>query len=223
MRLSSNDLSKLSVNEVAKVISVCYHNAKSLLDDAKLLLSHNRPPRAVSLAILADEELAKASLLTKAWVDNEEKLWLDAKDAFRKHEPKLVDFILEYLAKEYMEKGPQRIEQLLGKAAKAKPGGGGLNETKQQGIYVCLWNDQVGVPAEVISLDFAKEVISETEKMIEAYSSFSEDSGLVVILRAMRRDAEEGRVPHGVREFRQTVLKYKKTITSSQGKNRVIK
>lgn len=41
------------------VANACFSNAEALVGDAELLLAHDRPPRALALAVLATEELGK--------------------------------------------------------------------------------------------------------------------------------------------------------------------
>ena len=72
----------------ARGVSVCLGNARDLLDDAVVLLSHGRNARAVALAILALEEGDKVRqlfLLTHMGSDDASKQW----EAFRNHRPKL--------------------------------------------------------------------------------------------------------------------------------------
>jgi AbiV family abortive infection protein len=60
-RIASGRLERhaLSLSQVADGVSSCYHNAASLLSDAQLLWENSRHSRALSLTILALEELAK--------------------------------------------------------------------------------------------------------------------------------------------------------------------
>lgn len=58
----------LTLDETAEGLTACYLNGLYLLDDARLLGNHNRIPRALSLTILALEELAKISDLYEVFL-----------------------------------------------------------------------------------------------------------------------------------------------------------
>ena len=72
-RLSEGQNSKpiLSLDETAEGLTACYLNGLSLLDDARLLATHGRIPRALSLTILALEELAKVPDMDEQYVNPE--------------------------------------------------------------------------------------------------------------------------------------------------------
>ena len=78
--------------EVAEGLAACFANASSLLEDAFLLASHNRFPRALSLTILALEELAKIPDLDKQYLDPESRdnttSWKEFWNRFVRHKPK---------------------------------------------------------------------------------------------------------------------------------------
>src|SRR5712691_10537020 len=52
--------------QIAEGMHTCFCNSVSLLEDARLLAKHDRLGRALSLSILAMEELAKVSLVCDA-------------------------------------------------------------------------------------------------------------------------------------------------------------
>jgi len=77
----------ISPTSYARGVSVCLENARSLLDDALILMETERNPRAVALAILALEEGDKVRqlLLLCMGEGDMKKQW----EAFRGHGPKL--------------------------------------------------------------------------------------------------------------------------------------
>ena len=93
-RLSNGQNPKrpLSLDETAEGLTACYLNGKSLLDDARLLAAHGRQPRALSLTILALEELAKVPDLDRIFIDprtrSEVAEWTELWKRFAKHKPK---------------------------------------------------------------------------------------------------------------------------------------
>jgi AbiV family abortive infection protein len=93
-RLSSgrNPKRPLSLDETAEGLTACYLNGASLLDDARLLAAHGRQPRALSLTILALEELAKVPDLGEIFLDprtrSEVAEWTEFWKRFAQHKPK---------------------------------------------------------------------------------------------------------------------------------------
>ena len=59
------DQGQLSLDELGRGMHLCYLNARDLVEDAEVLLNR-RPGRALSLAILAWEELAKILIFGNA-------------------------------------------------------------------------------------------------------------------------------------------------------------
>lgn len=82
----------LSIDETAEGLTSCYLNGLSLLEDARLLAANGRTPRALSLTILALEELAKIPDLDELYIDpssrNDGSAWLDFWKRFSLHKPK---------------------------------------------------------------------------------------------------------------------------------------
>lgn len=93
-RLSSGQNSKrvLSIDEVAEGLTACYLNGLSLLEDARLLAANGREPRALSLTILALEELAKIPDLDGLYIDptsrTDNNAWSEFWKRFNHHKPK---------------------------------------------------------------------------------------------------------------------------------------
>jgi AbiV family abortive infection protein len=141
---------QLSVDEIGRGMHKNFKNATELIEDADLLLEH-RPERAISLAVLALEEIAKIILLANAaaraaktpvtWKEIEDDLNL------RSHKHKQAVFavygsaILDKLAS--VEGKGTYYEQMV-------PGGLGplLDYMKQLGFYVDIANGQFISPAE---------------------------------------------------------------------------
>ena len=82
----------LSVDETAEGLTDCYVNGLTLLDDARLLAANDREPRALSLTILALEELAKVPDLDELYLDprtrTDADAWTDFWKRFSQHKPK---------------------------------------------------------------------------------------------------------------------------------------
>jgi len=82
----------LTVHETARGLTACYLNALALLEDARLLAANGREPRALSLTILALEELAKVPDLYDHYVNpetrNDSNAWADLWKRWSRHQPK---------------------------------------------------------------------------------------------------------------------------------------
>lgn len=63
-------MSALSVAQIEEGRVAVIENARDLLEEAKLLLSHGRHARAYSLAHLACEEAQKEAMLTRAGLES---------------------------------------------------------------------------------------------------------------------------------------------------------
>ena len=141
---------RLSIDEIGRGMHKSYKNAADLIADAELLLEH-RPERALSLAVLAIEEIAKVVLLMNAavrarrstisWKDIQEKLDL------RSHRHKQAVFAA------YGRVILDKMASIAGKDMSYKqevPSGIGpmLDYMKQLGFYVDVVNGQFISPAE---------------------------------------------------------------------------
>ena len=92
-RLSSGQNPKriLCIRETAQGLTACYLNALALLEDARLLAANRHEPRALSLTILALEELAKVPDLFDHYVNpttrNDSNAWVDFWKRWGRHKP----------------------------------------------------------------------------------------------------------------------------------------
>jgi AbiV family abortive infection protein len=86
-----NPKQSLSLREAAQGLTACYVNVLGLLDDARLLAANNRQPRALSLTILALEELAKIPDLYEQYMNATPRNgsgWADFWKRWIQHKPK---------------------------------------------------------------------------------------------------------------------------------------
>src|SRR5580700_8210415 len=81
----------------SRTSSGCFENGKKLLEDAKLLFEWDRFSTALALSILAQEEFAKAFLLTL--VEDDALPWLpEIHQSMAKHQCKhLLAIVMEWL------------------------------------------------------------------------------------------------------------------------------
>jgi len=122
-------------------------NAKALVDEAKLLKENDHFARALSLAILALEELGKIPLICNMilYHKDDTEAWHKAWNEFQSHRFKLGVWtvygkqLLSVLGKSYESEFPSGIEPLTDKF-------------KQLGIYVSFFKGKFILPEE-----FAKD------------------------------------------------------------------
>lgn len=166
----------LDKKQIAMAMHLCYANAGALIDEAKLLKENGRNARAISLAILALEELGKIPLICEmiryraddadAW----RKFWQD----FYTHRTKQIvcssygEQVLRVCGHGYEVEFPSGIEPLIDKF-------------KQLGFYVSFFEDQFILPEHFAKdnsewLDWLLAVADERIASFEPFHSSLESS-----------------------------------------------
>lgn len=151
----------LDKKQIAAGTHLCFMNARSLSDEARLLRKNGNNARALSLIILALEELGKIPLIvnTMLYKRNDAKAWRDFWKVFQSHRIKLGVWtiygkqILHLLGKNYETELPSGIEALADKF-------------KQIGFYVTFFEDQFIFPEKFTKdnrdwLDFFLAILDE--------------------------------------------------------------
>jgi AbiV family abortive infection protein len=162
---------QLSVDEIGVGMHKCFTNASELIQDAELLLE-SRPGRALSLAVLAIEEVAKTILLAKAaaraaraslsWNDLQEDLDLRS----HKHKQEVFAAYGEALLNKISENGTWYDQKLPGDLCPL------LDFMKQLGFYVDVANGQFISPSEFGSDNkaWAEWLISVVKERLISFS-----------------------------------------------------
>ena len=136
-------------------------NAAALLQDAELLLSHQRWPRAHALAVLALEEVGKAGICLGALgyqEDQAQDFWLE----FRDHKTKLH---FAGAALQVLFGSEDQVEALVAVVAAAEAEAASEHAQKLRGLYVDL-DRQTG---EVLRPDAIDEgAAAQTVERVEA-------------------------------------------------------
>lgn len=130
--------------QIADGMHACYSNAVGLLDDARLLVSHARPARALSLSILALEELAKITMVCDAAAfGGDVDAWKEFWKEFGRHGPK-QEKGAEYgtLMEEAFDSSPYTLTFSEGIARH-------LEQLKQSGFYVDCIDGEFRSPARL--------------------------------------------------------------------------
>jgi AbiV family abortive infection protein len=143
--------------QVADGIAAALANARSLVQDAELLLQHQRFPRAAALGILAIEEAGKVPLLRALLLARDERELRDEWRAYRSHTKKNVLHIVPQL----VAQGARFLEDLRPVVDSESDHAHVLDALKQVAFYTdaygtCRWSS----PDQAIPADFAKSIVT---------------------------------------------------------------
>lgn len=158
----------LSAAQIAAGMNAAARNAHRLLNDAKLLLEHERFPSAASLAILAIEEDGKIPLLRTLALSNTSEDRADSWKDYRSHKKKNVAWILPQLA----EQGARKLDELRPLVDEGSDHPVILDQIKQIGFYTdCYSEDHWSVPGEVVDKSLAEHIVGIAEILVNARTS----------------------------------------------------
>jgi AbiV family abortive infection protein len=181
---------KLTSEELGRGMHLCFLNASSLVDDAELLLETS-PGRALSLAILALEELGKIFILCNwaAKASFKQVDWAEVSQSIHSHKNKQEIFasygraILDRFVFSYKVDFPSNLSPLL-------------DRLKQSGFYVDCFEGQFISPQDAgrDNIEWTKWIISAAKERLGSLAGLhgSEQSsilfaeGAVNILKAVR-------------------------------------
>jgi AbiV family abortive infection protein len=209
---------QLSVDEIGRGMHKSFNNATELIEDADLLLAH-RPERALSLAVLALEEIAKIILLANAaaraakstvsWKEIEDDLNL------RSHKHKQAVFaaygsaLLNKLDSE-KRKGTYYEHMVPGDIGPL------LEYMKQLGFYVDVAKGQFISPTEfgVDNREWAAWLITVAKERLKSFGALhgTEERSLGVARKAaefvsfISEAADEDQLNKKIREFIEMTL-----------------
>jgi AbiV family abortive infection protein len=159
-------------------------NALDLLSDAELLCAGQRWARAYALAVLAVEELGKASgVLTLALVPPALRAQVPVRDLLGRHDVKqaagLVMHLLEFGkpgVAARVENAPRLSDQLAQLAGEV----GESNQAKQRGFYVDLISGELKQPSEVTEAD-ARAAMARAWEVAESAGPLRDPEALAVL------------------------------------------
>ncbi|HTQ30583.1 MAG TPA: AbiV family abortive infection protein [Opitutaceae bacterium] len=160
----------LSPVEVTQGIKCAQTNAKRLIEDAELLLGHERYASALALATLAIEEAGKVPILRSlALARSDEEAKADWKE-YRSHTSKNRLWpVLEYALK-----GARRLDDFAALVATDADHPLILDQLKQLSFYTdCLGKKHWSVPNSVIDKNLAALIV-RTAKILSADSEISQ-------------------------------------------------
>lgn len=151
--------------QLAQLARAALDNSGALLDDARLLLTFKRWPRAHVLAILAAEEFGKFYLCVVAGLQLESAdaaPWTKFWSKFSDHKPKFAAWYAQYVdEQDWGPVGSAGDEEWLRAWDSRKGKAGNNNRDKQAGLYVDfdLGTTALREPAELFSEGGATQMV----------------------------------------------------------------
>lgn len=167
---------RLTIKEATDGMNSALDNARRLLNDAKVLLSNERYPSALSLSVLAIEEAGKISIIRHilACPDSElATLWRD----YRSHRAKNAAWILPDLAR----RGARTLNDLKEAANANGEHTDVLNALKQVGFYTdFIGRRNWSKPDAVIDQKLAESIFSVAELLVKSDNISADDNEIWV-------------------------------------------
>lgn len=155
---------KISLEKAAEISEGAIKNAKSLLEDAKLLYENDKYPRAISLAILSIEESGKPSIIRGIVLEDDPKQISNLWKSYRKHQDKNSMWIVS----ELILNGARTLENLRKVADPKSDHPQTLDNLKQ----LCFYSDvftkgKLSIPDNVANKEVAQSLIATAELSIK--------------------------------------------------------
>lgn len=159
--------------EIENGFHLIISNSKTLLVEAKLLLNNGYPARAYTLAQLSIEEAGKSILLCKAIIDYYHGQEINFKYfediGFRKHQEKTKQSLKPELIAIWMfENSRKEKTNLRDGLIDDFKNINGLNNLKNDSLYVSIKDDGFVSPKQVFSSDMTSDLIEKAEIRLAA-------------------------------------------------------
>jgi AbiV family abortive infection protein len=159
--------------EIEKGFAKVITNAKSLIEEAKMLLIAKKYARAYALAQLAIEEVGKSTFLCRAILDYYMGINIDAKYfdnlGFRKHQEKTRHSLKAELFAIWMfEKSHGQKTDLRNGLIEDFEKVEDYNNLKNNSLYVGITDDSFVSPLEIISDEMANYLVGKAELRLAA-------------------------------------------------------
>lgn len=163
----------LSLDKIEQARMKILGNARELVEEAELLLSHSRFSRAYFLAHLAGEELAKLPMLVRAAVENLVGLTVDQKKLGRRwsnHTSKMQGILInDYFLNPDMENNAD-IERLRSELERVSS----FNDLKNHSMYVSVLDERFYQPSEIISAELATGMVQLARRRLAFFEEVEE-------------------------------------------------
>lgn len=158
----------LSITQIFAASTKIMENAQELVEEAALLLEHNRNARAFALAHLASEELVKFNLLLPVALElaRDHRIdWKKADRLLRNHEVKIRGAILLDFLREPPQGGVYQASELSQRMSAS----GTLNDMKNLSLYTSLIDYDFVKPSECIDAQTATACVSYAREQLQIF------------------------------------------------------
>lgn len=171
----------ISLEKAAEISNGAIQNAKSLLEDAKLLFEHGKYPRAISLAILSIEESGKPSIVRSIILEDDAKEILKLWKSYRRHQDKNSMWIVP----ELILNGARTLENLRKVVDPKSDHPQILDDLKQLCFYSDVFtNGKLSLPVNVANKKVAKDIIAIAESSIK--ETFNSKDALEIWIKYLK-------------------------------------
>lgn len=161
----------LSINQILTACSKIMENAQELIEEAQLLLEHNKYARAFALAHLATEELIKFNLLIPVAAElarNHNINWKEIGTRLTNHHVKIRGAMLI----DFMRKSPQGGVFQASELSEQMNTSARVNDMKNHSLYASQVGQDFFKPSELIDDQPAIACVSHARELLHIYRLF---------------------------------------------------
>lgn len=184
LSVNMNEVTAADQQTLIGFAAAAARNALDLLSDAEILCANQRWARTYTLAVLAVEELGKASgVLTLAMVPPALRAQVPVRDLLERHNVKHAVGLLMHLMEfgkpgvaARVESSPRLADQLAQLAVEARMS----NLAKQRGFYVDLISGELKQPSDVTEVD-ARAALARVREVLESSGPLRDPETLQVL------------------------------------------
>ena len=162
----------LSIPLIFSAMTKTLENAQELIEDADLLLSHNRYPRAYALAHLAREELIKCVLLFPAAMElarDHHVDWEEIDRRLRDHQAKISGTLLvDFFILNPPPDGVYQASELSQRMNTVQD----INDAKNYSLYASQIDHEFFKPSELVGEQAARTGVSDAHNLLQVTQTF---------------------------------------------------
>lgn len=158
----------LTIPQIFTASTKILENAQELVEEATLLLEHNRYARAFALAHLASEELVKFQLLFPVALElaRDHRIdWKQVDKTLRNHHAKIRGGILL----DFMREPPQDGIYQASDLSQRMSASGTLNDMKNWSLYTSLIDHDFVKPSECINAQTATACVASVHEQLQIF------------------------------------------------------
>lgn len=168
MRKKNQMMEALTIPQIFTASTKILENAQELVEEATLLLEHNRYARAFALAHLASEEIVKFHLLLPVALElaRDHRIdWKQVNKTLRNHHVKIRGAILL----DFMREAPQDGVYQASELSQRMSASGMLNDMKNWSLYTSLIDHDFVKPSECIDAQTATACVAYAREQLQIF------------------------------------------------------